>query len=364
MKAIEELKSNLEQYQRSLQPRCESQHQKGKESPMEVPSSVATRLEAAAVGKKTRSWISLASAEVFAKWDKGLCECCDEPYFPWHKCKKIGPNTLFVVVAEEEDTMQSDFGVENPPAVDAPQVFDESLKSNPDISSDGWVGGGQGKPPVGSQNAFCEQLDGLNLSNSSLEKSTSSIHDKVTSNAQGKQQVYDMEHPFVTPLGFPEPHEGWKEIDCDGHIKQLSGVPVLFMPGNGGSYKQGGLELDFAKLSFPNQYTSMLDWFAADLKGEHSAMDGQILKEQQRNHGWKEANGFCVLVFDLGILGSGQSALPPDIVVFNPVLDACVPSHQWKVVSWVFEQLKKGGSKTNGATYGLAMEVTVPRDAL
>jgi len=34
-----------------------------------------------------------------------------------------------------------------------------------------------------------------------------------------------------------------------------------------------------------------------------------------------------------------------------------VPSHQWRAVSRVFEQLKKGGSKTNGATYGLAMEV-------
>jgi len=72
------------------------------------------------------------------------------------------------------------------------------------------------------------------------------------------------------------------------------------MPGNGGSYKQGGLELDSAKLSMPNQCTSMLDWFAVDLEGEHSAMDGQILKKQQRNHGWKEANGFCLLVFDPG----------------------------------------------------------------
>lgn len=49
--------------------------------------------------------------------------------------------------------------------------------------------------------------------------------------------------------------------------------------------------------------------------------------------------------------------LQPDIVVFNSVLNACVPSHQWKAVSWVFEQLKKGGLKANSATYGLAMEV-------
>lgn len=105
-------------------------------------------------------------------------------------------------------------------------------------------------------------------------------------------------------------HEGWKKIDFNQHLKQISGVPVLFIPGNGGSYKQvrsiakeshwayttgpleqtfyqealltpeqGGLDLDSAKFSMPNQYTSMLDWFAVDLEGERSAMDGQILKE-------------------------------------------------------------------------------------
>ncbi|KAI8031526.1 Pentatricopeptide repeat-containing protein [Camellia lanceoleosa] len=49
--------------------------------------------------------------------------------------------------------------------------------------------------------------------------------------------------------------------------------------------------------------------------------------------------------------------LQPDVVVFNAVLNACVPTHQWKGVSWVFGQLRKNGLKPNGATYGLAMEV-------
>lgn len=39
------------------------------------------------------------------------------------------------------------------------------------------------------------------------------------------------------------------------------------------------------------------------------------------------------------------------------MLNACVPSKQWKGVSWVFKQLRKSGLKPNGATYGLAMEV-------
>jgi hypothetical protein len=33
-------------------------------------------------------------------------------------------------------------------------------------------------------------------------------------------------------------HEGWKKIDFNQHLKQLSGIPLLFIPGNGGSYKQ------------------------------------------------------------------------------------------------------------------------------
>lgn len=40
-------------------------------------------------------------------------------------------------------------------------------------------------------------------------------------------------------------HEGWKKIDFNEHIKQLSGVPVLFIPGNGGSYKQARSSFSF-----------------------------------------------------------------------------------------------------------------------
>lgn len=105
-------------------------------------------------------------------------------------------------------------------------------------------------------------------------------------------------------------HEGWKKIDFADHLKKLNGMPVLFIPGNGGSYKQvrslgaesdrayqggplertfyqeasltpeeGGLDMDVAGLQLPSQYSRRLDWFAVDLEGEHSAMDGQILEE-------------------------------------------------------------------------------------
>ncbi|XP_042497704.1 uncharacterized protein LOC122076467 isoform X1 [Macadamia integrifolia] len=105
-------------------------------------------------------------------------------------------------------------------------------------------------------------------------------------------------------------HEGWKKIDFKEHLQKLNGIPVLFIPGNGGSYKQvrslaaesdrayqggplermfyneaslntdeGGGNMDVNGLSLPNQYTRMLDWFAVDLEEEHSAMDGRIIEE-------------------------------------------------------------------------------------
>ncbi|KAJ7535798.1 hypothetical protein O6H91_12G046400 [Diphasiastrum complanatum] len=120
-------------------------------------------------------------------------------------------------------------------------------------------------------------------------------------------------------------HEGWRKIDFQLHLRKLSGVPVLFIPGNGGSYKQvrsvaaesdrafngGPLEESFyqeasftleeagidthgpgergatnfqmgellANTDVQGQYPNHLDWFAVDLEGEHSAMDGRILEE-------------------------------------------------------------------------------------
>lgn len=46
-----------------------------------------------------------------------------------------------------------------------------------------------------------------------------------------------------------------------------------------------------------------------------------------------------------------------DCVILK-VLNACVPTCQWKGVSWVFQQLRKYRLRPNGASYGLAMEVS------
>lgn len=43
--------------------------------------------------------------------------------------------------------------------------------------------------------------------------------------------------------------------------------------------EEGDADISLSGFQLPNQYTSRLDWFAVDLEGEHSAMDGAILEE-------------------------------------------------------------------------------------
>lgn len=49
--------------------------------------------------------------------------------------------------------------------------------------------------------------------------------------------------------------------------------------------------------------------------------------------------------------------LEPDVVVYNAVINACVPWKQRKGAFWVLQQMRQSGLKPSSATYGLAMEV-------
>lgn len=53
--------------------------------------------------------------------------------------------------------------------------------------------------------------------------------------------------------------------------------PMLYQEAS--SMFEEGVEMDETNIPISNQYTRRLDWFAVDLEGEHSAMDGQILLE-------------------------------------------------------------------------------------
>ncbi|GAQ87351.1 hypothetical protein KFL_003470080 [Klebsormidium nitens] len=103
--------------------------------------------------------------------------------------------------------------------------------------------------------------------------------------------------------------EGWRNVDFRESLRRLSGVPVLFIPGNAGSYKQvrsmasestRQFESGFTPAAAPVpttipramlegahkcskercQYASRLDWFAVDFLEEYSALDSRILQDQ------------------------------------------------------------------------------------
>lgn len=68
---------------------------------------------------------------------------------------------------------------------------------------------------------------------------------KPISNGCIMTYMYPTYIPISSPVGLSSEkyglhlyHEGWKKIDFKEHLKKLNGVPVLLIPGNGGSYKQ------------------------------------------------------------------------------------------------------------------------------
>lgn len=70
---------------------------------------------------------------------------------------------------------------------------------------------------------------------------------KPVPNGCAMTYMYPTYIPIATPANVSSEkyglflyHEGWQQIDFAYHLKMLRGVPVLFIPGNGGSYKQVG----------------------------------------------------------------------------------------------------------------------------
>ncbi|XP_057854011.1 pentatricopeptide repeat-containing protein At5g67570, chloroplastic isoform X2 [Cryptomeria japonica] len=49
--------------------------------------------------------------------------------------------------------------------------------------------------------------------------------------------------------------------------------------------------------------------------------------------------------------------LRPDLVIYNALVNACIPHKEWQGAVWVLQQMRHKGIKPNSATYGLIMEV-------
>jgi len=103
---------------------------------------------------------------------------------PW------SPIQQSTVVAEEEDSLQPKFGVDNHPAMDAPQVFDESPKPSTCIKSDERNGKGLEYAQEGLETMPCEQLGGLKPSSGSLENSDRCVQEEVNAGGQMDDETF------------------------------------------------------------------------------------------------------------------------------------------------------------------------------
>ena len=245
-----------------------------------------------------------------------------------------------MVVVEEEDPLQPDFGVENPLSMDAPQVLDESPKSNPDISSDGWVDEGQGKLPARSQNTVGEQLEGLNPSNGSLENSGPYEHEESSEDAKSEgcmdEELHTpAEHSIVLELKslFEEQTtvvlEQKEDPICPemqdeySHDVAHSGSLMLVNPSEMGlgfvaeqslpfqELELSGCEGGYEGMKVIGQCYEVLltlsaprkegGWLTASLYCSRWKTLKLLLYE---NHGWKWAKFSSFIVFDLGKLRS------------------------------------------------------------
>jgi len=256
--------------------------------------------------------------------------------------------------------------------VDTPQVLDKSPKSNPDISSHGWVGEGQGKSPMGSYNAIGERLKGLNPSNGLLEKSLSSIHDKDSdlcvqeeiseddqtpgfNSAVPEQEravVEEGESVSHSSLGDSVGESIETEADKigDGAVKAtlkekaevLEGTNVGVDPDAHIDLHELGMKLCSEALEETvTSEEAQLFCDKAALKFQ-DVTDIDELKDLNLVACWistkSEANGFYSFVFDPGTVGVGQSSPQPKPLAFTYArLVEILATSKVSVVIFVFD---------------------------
>ncbi|CAM6031630.1 unnamed protein product, partial [Sphagnum compactum] len=104
------------------------------------------------------------------------------------------------------------------------------------------------------------------------------------------KMTYMFEFPQFIKISFPE-NDKYPKYNLyaysEGHLTEharnmyFNGAPVLFIPGNGGSYKQARSLASVAlRKGIDNDWIQHLDYFTVDLHGEYSGLFGGVLEEQ------------------------------------------------------------------------------------
>uniref|UniRef100_A0A6B2ED42 GPI inositol-deacylase n=1 Tax=Phlebotomus kandelakii TaxID=1109342 RepID=A0A6B2ED42_9DIPT len=104
------------------------------------------------------------------------------------------------------------------------------------------------------------------------------------------KMTYMYEYPQFVRINFRE-NKRFPKYNlygyAEGHLTEVArngdwnGAPVLFIPGNGGSYKQARSLASVAlRKGLDNNWAHHLDYFTVDLNEEYSALFGGVLEEQ------------------------------------------------------------------------------------
>ncbi|KAL7022968.1 hypothetical protein ACKWTF_012440 [Chironomus riparius] len=112
----------------------------------------------------------------------------------------------------------------------------------------------------------------------------------INSDKNDCKMTYMFEHPNYVRINFKE-NDNFPRYNLysysEGHLTVnvrnmiFNGAPVLFIPGNSGSYKQSRSLASVAlRKGIDNDWFQHLDYFAVDLNEEYSALFGGVLEDQ------------------------------------------------------------------------------------
>ncbi|KAG5671431.1 hypothetical protein PVAND_001627 [Polypedilum vanderplanki] len=114
----------------------------------------------------------------------------------------------------------------------------------------------------------------------------------INSDKNDCKMTFMFEHPNYVRINFKE-NDNFPRYNlyayAEGHLTvnarnmMFSGAPVLFIPGNSGSYKQSRSLASVAlRKGIDNDWFHHLDYFTVDLNEEYSALFGGVLEEQAK----------------------------------------------------------------------------------
>ncbi|PRP74622.1 hypothetical protein PROFUN_03544 [Planoprotostelium fungivorum] len=124
---------------------------------------------------------------------------------------------------------------------------------------------------------------------------------------------------------------GWR--NPEEKLRELTGVPVLFIPGNAGSHRQVrslGAESHNIYTQFASSFPNHLDVFAVDFEEELSALSGDLLKQ----HSWY-VNHCVARILELYTQNTALSLQPQSVILVGHSMGGLVARSVYNMENYV-----------------------------